>query len=137
MANIAVATEPFRSTKGVAFRQPLSGLRKRFFEDAQRSAANAQPPPSIETVIETIPGPDIQWNPSFETFQARVEALSKLDVPRPQNVPEAFPAVVAGPHVWTGAEFEDESKYAMQLSEAEVFEIERALSFFKSSLYCA
>lgn len=108
-----------------------SGLRKRFLDDGLKRS------PLIDTVIETPvqPGPDIQWHPSYETYQERVKALSALKLDRPETVPSNFPEKVDGSRAWTGVEYEDESRYVVELSEADVFEIERALSSFKSMKY--
>ena len=111
------------------------GLHRRFLDDARRIASEAQPTPTpiIDTVLETAPGPDIQWHPSFETYEARVETLANLNIKRPVTVPNGFPEVVESQRTWSGADFADESSYILWLCESEVFEVERALSFFKST----
>lgn len=107
--------------------EQLSGLRKRFVEDGIAKAL------SIDSVLGVLPGPDIQWHPSFETYQRRVDALSALRLDRPQAVPEGFPDKVEGPRAWSGADFANEDGFVLQLSEANVFEVERGLSYFKST----
>ncbi|OCL07417.1 Clavaminate synthase-like protein [Glonium stellatum] len=78
-----------------------------------------------------IPGPDIEWNPSYETYRARVESLSRMDILRPQGVPEGFPKTVDAPWVWSAADFEDDNRHILSLSESEIVEVEHALAFFK------
>lgn len=78
-------------------------------------------------------GADIDWYPSFEEYTARVEMLSKTRHTRPTTLPAGYPEVVNTPRAWTGSDFTDKSKYIYMLSEAEVKEIEAALSYFKGS----
>ncbi|KAF2104879.1 Clavaminate synthase-like protein [Rhizodiscina lignyota] len=132
MANIAIAAAPSNLVTPASSHQTLGGLRKRYLEDARHAIGRDEAPKSKRTAIETTPGPDIQWNPSFETYQARVEALSKLDIERPTTLPGGFPESIESSRVWTGADFGDEAKFVMRLDEAQVLEIDRALSYFKT-----
>ncbi|OCK79232.1 Clavaminate synthase-like protein [Lepidopterella palustris CBS 459.81] len=113
------------------------GLRKKYL-DGEKGGAPPKPrrefTPSnhLDSVLSSvvIPGPDIEWNPSFETYQARVEALSKTNSSRPKTVPEAWPQVVDAPWAWSTKDFEDESKFIVFLNEEEIAEVNRALDFF-------
>lgn len=110
----------------VALASELNGLRKRFFDDAMRASA-----PLIDTIISEPRGPDIQWHPSFATYQKRVEQLSALIHDRPGEVPEGYPVAVNSARAWTGGDFTGERDYVVKLNEADVLEVERALSYSK------
>jgi hypothetical protein len=100
---------------------------------------------SLDKVIELVPGtkaaesatnagPDIDWDPVFSKHLARMKALAKLNLPRETSVPEGFPTVVDAPWVWDGADLK-ESDYILQLSEADIKEINNALAFFKGQSF--
>lgn len=116
-----------------------SGLRKMYLE---RSSTRIIRQPRIahvkflnlDTVINTyISGPEIEWNPSFATFQSRVEMLSKLQLPRPQSVPSGFPEKIEAPWAWDGAEHQQCGDYVLQLEKSDIGEIENALKHFKGA----
>lgn len=118
---------------------PVSGLRKRYLE----AAAQAPPVPRRKLLIPSnldstvtssvIPGPDIEWNPSYATYQRRVGRLAASELNRPTCLPEGFPHKIEKPWAWTGSDFADASRYVVQLQETDILEIELALAFFKSS----
>jgi hypothetical protein len=112
-----------------------TGLRKRYLdEETSKYLTNlrreAAVPLNLDTLLD-VPGPDIQWNPSFATYQQRVSALSKLRTDRPTSVPAGFPAKVDAPWMWDGSEFSDENEFVFHLGEEDIDEIEQALSSFK------
>jgi hypothetical protein len=127
----------------------FGGLRKRFVEDSKQESPlelslratleKFNPAFTIdshaEVHAEVQPGPDIEWNPSLETYLLRVRRLAKLRETLPTAVPAGFPNSISSPRVWTGSDFEDEKSYIIALSPDEVGEIEYALCYFKS-LYC-
>jgi len=114
-----------------------AGLRKKYLDGEKGVSSKPRrvfsPAMNMDSMLHArvIPGPDIEWNPSYETYRARVESLSKMDILRPQKVPEGFPETVDAPRVWSTTDFEDDSKYIVSLNESEIAEIERALAFFK------
>jgi hypothetical protein len=82
--------------------------------------------------VDAIKRPDIEWHPSYETYQARVAALAKTAQNRPQTLPDGFPEQVSSPRAWTGSDFSNPEKYLVHLSREDVDEIEAALEFFKA-----
>lgn len=119
------------------FRQP-SGLRKKYL-DSSNARVIRQPKIApfdflnLDAVIKSyVSGPEIQWNPSYATFQSRIDMLSKLQFSRPQSVPPAFPEIVQAPWVWDGGDFENTQEYIFQLERRDIEEIEDALGYFKS-----
>ncbi|AEO63019.1 uncharacterized protein THITE_2141213 [Thermothielavioides terrestris NRRL 8126] len=64
--------------------------------------------------VEAVKRPDIEWHPSYETYQAR-----------------GFPDQISSPRVWTGSDFADPVKFLVHLSAEDVEEIKAALAFFK------
>jgi hypothetical protein len=115
-----------------------TGLRKKYLEKENESIpvpkrALLIPSTMDSTVNSTVlPGPDIQWNPSFAAYQDRIQRLASLNTNKPTSLPEGFPQAVTDPWAWTGSDFEDESKYVLLLDKSEIEEIEHALAFFKS-----
>jgi hypothetical protein len=118
-----------------------TGLRKKFLDHQEILASpyvahlerEAALPLNLDSVVEAVvePGPEIQWMPSWETFQRRVEALKALDLKRPNYVPEGFPDKIIEPWVWSGEDFEGEDEYVVTFSQEDVLEIENALAHFK------
>ncbi|RDI78681.1 hypothetical protein Vi05172_g11250 [Venturia inaequalis] len=87
---------------------------------------------NLDTVINSyISGPEIEWNPSFATFQSRVEMLSKLRLPRPQSLPSGLPEAIQAPWAWDGSEYQHCEDYVLQLEKGDIQEIESALKHFK------
>ena len=78
--------------------------------------------------------PDIEWLPSYDTYERRVERLAALKPGRPNKVPEGWPTTIDAARDWTGSEFADSSKYVVELSKENILEIENALSHFKGRL---
>ncbi|KAL9611142.1 MAG: hypothetical protein Q9167_004195 [Letrouitia subvulpina] len=78
-------------------------------------------------------GPNIEWMPSRETYEARVRELGAQGVPRSKDLPAGFPKHIEGARAWTGSEFTKETSFVLQISTEEVHEIEKALKSFKDS----
>lgn len=88
--------------------------------------------PDATKPVEPVKRPDIEWHPSYETYQARVAALAATAQNRPTTVPEGFPDQISSPRVWTGSDFANPEEYLVHLSAEDVEEIKAALGFFKS-----
>jgi hypothetical protein len=93
------------------------------------------PPPSNGGYDDVI-RPDIEWIPSFQTYKDRIERIKVLSTERPTSLPYGWPTKIEHPRVWSGSDFADSSKYVVQLTNADIVEIERALMHFKGSIYC-
>jgi hypothetical protein len=121
------------------------GLRARYFaEDVatprqsdadtpyqQALIREAAVPLRLDTIVKSaVPGPDIQWHPSYETYLRRVAALKACRLDRETTLPEGYPQRVAKPWVWSGDEITAE-RYVVRLSEDDIEHIEGALSSFK------
>jgi hypothetical protein len=121
-----------RSSWKTTFPQP-TGLRKRYLdEEAQQQTQRIQEiiPFSLDARVRSASnGPDIEWNPCYQTYIDRVQHLSKLNADRPLSVPEGYPSRVDAPWVWSGSSFDDE--YIVPLSRDDIVEIEKALQHFK------
>ena len=98
-------------------------------------------PQRLDAVIQAaaaaaVPGPDIQWQPSYESYLRRAAAL-KAAAGRPgrakKTLPEGYPQRVEKPWVWSGGEMSAD-RYVVWLSENDVAQIEEALGFFKGEL---
>jgi len=74
--------------------------------------------------------PDIEWDPSLETYLKRVERLAKLGEVLPQTVPDGFPNTIPTARAWDGADFEDESDYVYTLTADDLDEVDGALQKF-------
>lgn len=129
-----------------------TGLRKRYLDAEDRVPARREHagvphvarrhlliPSTLDAKVSAeavIPGPDIQWNPDYETYLRRVDALSKTRPDRERAVPEGWPEKVSAPWAWTGRDFEGaegEKKYVVELSASDVTDIEHALESFKKT----
>ncbi len=118
-----------------------SGLRRRYIEHEKHDVTPSPPRRELQIALDLdtllkssiATGPNIKWNPSYDTFRARVEMLARLNLPRPENVPEGFPEVVDAPWVWDGSDMTDEPRYVVLLSEADILEVESALDYFKGN----
>lgn len=128
-----------------------TGLRRKFLEAGDRLHAQNQEsslpriprrkllvPSTLDSTVVSedvvIPGPDIQWNPNYETFLKRMEILAKSDLKRESTVPDGWPKEVREPWAWSGSAFaslERERRYTIALSVADIAEIETALEKFK------
>jgi hypothetical protein len=120
-------------TNWAASISPSTGLRKRYLDAEPRQRYQRTPdvvPFSLDARVRTASnGPDIEWNPCYETYLNRVERLSKSCAYRPQCVPKGYPSRVDAPWVWSGPDLGDD--YVFQLSTDDVAEIDGALQYFK------
>ena len=88
----------------------------------------------VSSSAAVVPGPDIRWNPDYETYLRRVDVLSRTRLERESAVPEGWPGKVDAAWAWRGEEFEGEEgvrKYVVELSGEDITEIEGALEMFK------
>jgi hypothetical protein len=104
----------------------------------QRDAAVARPCQQalLRQPVAAVPGPDIQWHPSYETYRRRVVALNAAAGRSGQakkTVPDGYPQQVEKPWVWSGDQMAAD-RYVVWLSDDDIAQIEDALSFFKGGL---
>jgi hypothetical protein len=126
-----------------------SGLRARYFAEDSATAwqkdavtpyqqallREAAVPLRLDTIVQSVvPGPDIQWHPSYETYLRRIAALKAYRSDRQKTLPEGYPQRVDKPWVWSGDEIPAE-RYVVLLNENDVKQIEEALGLFKGKLY--
>jgi len=117
-----------------------TGLRKKFIDSAiaapRRDGIPRIPrrklevPSTIDSNVNaavTLPGPDIQWNPSFKTYQERVMKLAAERAEQGREdlggLPTGFPEKVDAKWCWTGEDFCGD-EYVVQLDEKDVDAIE-------------
>lgn len=82
-----------------------------------------------------VPGAKIDWVPSRAEYLKRVARRLKQGIPR-ATVPDGFPQFVSSAACWSFDSI-DNTKLFRTLSEAQIVEIEDALSHFKGwSLMC-
>jgi hypothetical protein len=116
----------------LASSQP-AGLRKRYLDDTALEQARhfaSSIPFSLDSKLRSCStGPDIEWNPCFDTYLNRVEHLFKLHANRPKTVPGGFPAQIDAPWAWSGSEIG--FNFVFQLSNEDIKEVEDALRYFK------
>jgi hypothetical protein len=90
--------------------------------------AKAPQSPESSAAIDT---PDIEWHPSYHTFQNRVNRLSAHRDSRPTTLPAEFPDAIHAPRVWTGSDLRKIESFVIQLTGTDILEIENALNYFK------
>lgn len=118
-----------------------SGLRKKFSDDAKYnwySTSHNDNMCMIMSLDATLSAPsncpDIEWYPSFERYQERLQSLARMNLNRPTDVPRGFPTTVREAWVWKGSDFE-EHDYVVYLQESDITEIENALVSFKGMFF--
>lgn len=121
------------------------GLRRDYVAEKEPAEANEASDSDVQhaDLIRPIPvrdiiaeRPDIEWHPSFSTYQARVARLAQSADSRPTELPEAFPAQIKSPRAWTGSDFADPELFLVRLSTEDIEELRAALAHFKSHLSC-
>ena len=102
------------------------GLRERFRLDALK----LQPPVGEKGQVYADIGYEIDENKYHARSQARLRA-GGLQI----TVPIGWPEALEGPLVWTGIDFEDESRYILRLEDDDKAELNEALKCFKGSAF--
>ncbi|KAK3367664.1 hypothetical protein B0H63DRAFT_442306 [Podospora didyma] len=74
--------------------------------------------------------PEIEWDPSHDTYLQRVERLGALSEALALSVPRGFPAFIQTPRAWKGSQFYNPSKHIYILSEDDLNEINSAIGKF-------
>lgn len=73
--------------------------------------------------------PDISYHPDYEKYQIRIERLREQRASH-TALPPSFPEKLAGPLVWEGQDFTDESEWTFVLTPDQLNEINSALLYF-------
>lgn len=81
-----------------------------------------------------IVAPDIEWYPSYHTFQKRVNRLAARRGGHPTALPKGFPEAIHAPRVWSGLDFVNDENFVVQLTELNILEIENGLTHFKGTV---
>lgn len=74
--------------------------------------------------------PDISYRPNFEAYQVRSQVRQNTKN-LPTTLPAGFPHQLVSPLVWEGKEVEARSDWIVELTEAQLDEIDAALKHFK------
>lgn len=85
------------------------------------------------SIAETVLAqqPDIEYHPDEAKYKARTARRLAEDPTLPNiALPEGFPAKVEGPIVWEGKDWTSEDQWVYQLSDAELKEIDDAITYF-------
>lgn len=117
--------------------KPFTGLRSHYLAatpKAQILRPVKKDVPNDDTVLADagIARPSIGFQPSWEVYSARSRKLAKA---RPNHLsealPEGFPFSIIGPRVWSGQDISTPEKFIVQLSRADILEVESAIAHFK------
>jgi hypothetical protein len=81
------------------------------------------------TITITQTQPDISYHPDFEKYQSR-SAKIRAQLPLDSTLPPSFPEQLAGPLVWEGKDFKNESDWTLVLNAEHLREIHQALRHF-------
>jgi hypothetical protein len=82
------------------------------------------------TVVETPKQPDIEYTPNYEKYLARTKRRTQTE-DLPKTLPPGFPERVKGKLAWDGRDIAETYNWALELTPAEIAEIEHALQHFK------
>ena len=85
---------------------------------------------SITTETVTRP-PDIDYKPDFEKFQARTKLRLQNEDLKNVRLPIGFPQRLESDFVWEGDDLAEKYDWTYVLTEADVEELEDALTGFK------
>ncbi|KAI0602175.1 hypothetical protein F4775DRAFT_227399 [Biscogniauxia sp. FL1348] len=99
------------------------GLRKKFLIDGMKL-------PKTDSLPKPEPPADIGYDVDEEAFLRRCEA-SRASGGLPTSVPDGWPTRLEGPLVWSKNDFQNESEYVYNLTDADKAELETALKRFK------
>lgn len=117
--------------------KPFTGLRSHYLAATPRAqiirpVKKEGPDDDIILADVEIDRPSIGFQPSWEEYSARLKKLAKA---RPNHLndtlPEGFPSCITGPHVWSGQDISTPEKFIVQLSGADIIEVESAIAHFK------
>lgn len=84
------------------------------------------------TVVETPKQPDIQYTPNYEKYLARTKRRTETE-DLPKTLPPGFPERVEGKLAWDGKDIAETYNWVLELSPAEIEELENALQHFKGA----
>ncbi|PYH97867.1 putative TfdA family oxidoreductase [Aspergillus ellipticus CBS 707.79] len=82
------------------------------------------------TAVLTPTQPDIQYHPDWDKYQARTSRRKATETLQ-QSVPHGFPTQLDSKLVWEGQEVESRDDWVVQLTDAELDEIDATLKSFK------
>ena len=74
--------------------------------------------------------PEIAYHPDFDRYQVRSQHRQETEK-LPTTLPSGFPKLLSSPLVWDGKDVESSNDWIVELSEAQLDEIDQALSHFK------
>jgi hypothetical protein len=74
--------------------------------------------------------PDIAYHPNFDRYQVRSQHRQKTEK-LPTTLPSGFPQQLSSPLVWEGKEVENSNDWIVELTEAQLDEIDQALDRFR------
>ena len=74
--------------------------------------------------------PDIAYHPNFDRYQVRSQHRQKTE-DLPTTLPNGFPQQLSSPLAWEGKEVENSDDWIVELTEAQLDEIDQALNHFK------
>jgi hypothetical protein len=106
----------------------LDGLRK-LYHATEPQHQIIRPNDTKHEPDEQLVRPSIKFEPVWEDYQARsakIRASLKDDV----KLPDGFPVQIPGKRTWNGKEIGGVDAFAVELSDAEIAEVEAALKYF-------
>jgi len=74
--------------------------------------------------------PEIAYHPDFDRYQVRSQHRQDTEK-LPTTLPSGFPKQLSSPLVWEGKDVESSSDWIVELSGAQLDEVDQALSHFK------
>jgi hypothetical protein len=84
------------------------------------------------SVSAPLSQPDISYAPDFDKYKARTQkrlANEKIE----KTLPAGYPSRLESDFVWDGQTVAEQYDWVHQLNEAQITEIEQALTYFKCS----
>lgn len=82
----------------------------------------------VETAVRQ---PDIEYQPDFKKYQARTKARLHTEPLDQSSLPPGFPQRLESDLVWEGESLANQYDWTYVLTEAEIEELEEALTYFK------
>ena len=74
--------------------------------------------------------PEITYHPNLDSYRVRSQHRQETEE-LPKTLPSGFPEQLSSPLVWEGKEVESSSDWIVELTEAQLDEIDQALDHFK------